>query len=396
MGLSSKEPVIVVKEEVNNDVCKEIGFTKGSGIQWPFSNKVSAVPPYMSFKVAQEDKTKKIVSDHLGSSGFMSFSADEHNQRHGTAEVQKSFDLDRQGGTHISLTAYSVPHDVRSVHRSHDIKTFPVSNQAIPVSINNPAFKNHFGTIGQNMGGANVKQQLLGGIPVTSPHAVLPTIGSFGGEPESWNNIKARGSPQLTIFYAGTVNVFEDISPEKAQAIMLLAGNGSSIAPTVAQPKVQFQAPSSKPTTIDGVTVSQPVNTPPCTGLSSAISVSSHTGAQSASGSTSTEEPMAAKTTGLATTHICKLETPNMEKAVGSVAATAVTSAGHSNFYNGIPQARKASLALFLEKRKQRVMYAAPYNINKKSPEDLQCSGFNHSATSVASIDGSCDKTLQN
>lgn len=26
MGLSSKEPVIVVKEEVNNDVCKEIGI----------------------------------------------------------------------------------------------------------------------------------------------------------------------------------------------------------------------------------------------------------------------------------------------------------------------------------------------------------------------------------
>lgn len=28
---------------------------------------------------------------------------------------------------------------------------------------------------------------------------------------------------------------------------------------------------------------------------------------------------------------------------------------GHSNFYKGIPQARKASLALFLEKRKQRL-----------------------------------------
>ncbi|KAH9794596.1 protein TIFY 6B [Citrus sinensis] len=368
MGLSSKEPVIVVKEEVNNDVCKEIGFSKGSAIQWPFSNKVSAVPQFMSFKVAQEDKNKKILSDHLGSSGFMPFSAEayEHNQRRGMAEVQKSFDLDRQGGTHISLTAYSVPHEVHSVHRSHDIKTFPVSNQAIPVSINNPVFKNQFATIGQNMGGANVKQQFLGGIPVTSPHTVLPTIGSFGGVHESWNNIKTRGSPQLTIFYAGTVNVFEDISPEKAQAIMLLAGNGSFIAPIMAQPKVQVQAPSSKPTTVDGVTGNQPVSTPPGTGHSSPISVSSHTGTQSASGSTSTEEPMAAKTIGLTTTHICKPETPNMEKAVGSVAATAVTSAGHSNFYKGIPQARKASLALFLEKRKQRVMTVAPYTINKK------------------------------
>lgn len=114
----------------------------------------------------------------------------------------------------------------------------------------------------------------------------------------------------------------------QAQAIMLLAGNGSSIAPTMAQPKVQVQAPSSKPTTVDGVTGNQPVSTPPGTGRSSPISVSSHTGTQSASGSTSTEEPMAAKTIGLTTTHICKPETPNMEKAVGSVAATAVTSAG--------------------------------------------------------------------
>lgn len=30
MGLSSKEPVIVVKEEVNNDVCKEIGIACSS------------------------------------------------------------------------------------------------------------------------------------------------------------------------------------------------------------------------------------------------------------------------------------------------------------------------------------------------------------------------------
>lgn len=67
-----------------------VGFSKGSAIQWPFSNKVSAVPQFMSFKVAQEDKNKKILSDHLGSSGFMPFSAEayEHNQRRGMAEVQ--------------------------------------------------------------------------------------------------------------------------------------------------------------------------------------------------------------------------------------------------------------------------------------------------------------------
>lgn len=37
MGLSSKEPVIVVKEEVNNDVCKEIGIACSSHFFFPFS-----------------------------------------------------------------------------------------------------------------------------------------------------------------------------------------------------------------------------------------------------------------------------------------------------------------------------------------------------------------------
>lgn len=36
MGLSSKEPVIVVKEEVNNDVCKEIGIACSSHFFLPF------------------------------------------------------------------------------------------------------------------------------------------------------------------------------------------------------------------------------------------------------------------------------------------------------------------------------------------------------------------------
>lgn len=40
-------------------------------MQWPFSNKVSALPHLMSFKMGQEDRTRKMVSEPLMSSGFL-------------------------------------------------------------------------------------------------------------------------------------------------------------------------------------------------------------------------------------------------------------------------------------------------------------------------------------
>ncbi|XWS22867.1 hypothetical protein CRYUN_Cryun29cG0073000 [Craigia yunnanensis] len=324
MGLNSKESLVVVKEEFNTDGYKEIGFIKSSGIQWPFSNKVSAVPQLMTFNFAQGDKTKKIGSDSLVSPGFMPISTAD------AAEVQHPYDM----------------------------KMFPVSNQAISVSVSNPFMKNHFATTGQNL--TAMKPQLLGGTPVTTPHSIPPTPGSVGGSIEPWKSVRASGSPaQLTIFYAGTVNVYDDITPEKAQAIMFLAGNGSSMASNVAHPKVQVQKPISKPVQVDSVPPNQLINTQLSSGISIPLSVSSHTGAQSRSGSTSTDELMVCKTTGSPTTPINKVEPPKLVNTMGSVAAT--------GRMPSVPQARKASLARFLEKRKERVMSAAPYDLSKKS-----------------------------
>lgn len=51
---------------------------------------------------------------------------------------------------------------------------------------------------------------------------------------------KAACAPaQLTIFYGGVVNVYDDISTEKAQAIVFLARNGAF--PNTLQPWVQEQ-----------------------------------------------------------------------------------------------------------------------------------------------------------
>lgn len=66
---------------------------------------------------------------------------------------------------------------------------------------------------------------------------------------------------------------------------MLLAGNGPPAAYQNAQPTHQLLAPGSKHV-VQEVFRSQPLITPPCSGLSSPMSVSSHPMRQSCGGST--------------------------------------------------------------------------------------------------------------
>ncbi|KAI3516629.1 hypothetical protein L1887_15552 [Cichorium endivia] len=261
---------VVVVKEEAVEGCKESVFPKTSAAHWPLSD------------------------------GF------EGSKNRQSGEIQKSIGVSRPGGTHFSMATYPIQQSV------FDAK------QAVPISMSNPFFRAQFG-------GAPLKQ-----------HAIVPPTGSFlAGTTEPWYSSKASCAPaQLTIFYGGMVNVYDDISPEKAQAIMFLAGNGANVS----TPQARVQAQVATPT---------PINAQPCSAISSPMSVSSHPVGQSNGGPTNKDD------CGKAVTPSSKVDTPRVINSLEQVMQSAV------------PQARKASLARFLEKRKERVMASAPYGMNK-------------------------------
>ncbi|XP_039040513.1 protein TIFY 6B-like [Hibiscus syriacus] len=200
-------------------------------MQLSFSNKVSGVPQFLPFKdAAQEDGPRKAAHDPIMSSGFMAIPPADYNQKPFSGFTKK------QGGNNYTFPLYGLQQfDGHQLHSSQDLRIFPVSsqpNQRIAVYMSTPLLQSHLISTGQNIVCNTGNPQPFAGVPIMAPPvSVVPPSSSVIGTTDLRNGTKSFGTPsQLTVFYAVSVCVYDDVSPEKAQAIMVMAGNGYSAA----------------------------------------------------------------------------------------------------------------------------------------------------------------------
>ncbi|MCD7452160.1 hypothetical protein HAX54_015272 [Datura stramonium] len=329
MGLST------VKQEIPEE-STDPAVARSSAIQWSFSNKLHP-HEYISFKVQENNNYNnnnkpKIGFESLASAGLMTITT--------TTEF---VDIIHQPRNTQIGAQYS------SSQTADLISTVNLN----PAQITSPNISTHHVPTGSGLVGTTE----LRGTPRTSP-----------------------GPAQLTIFYAGSVCVYNNISPEKAEAIMLLAGNAPPVTPST----TSTASPVHEITKSPNYSLDTFVNANNCHGnFSSAIPITSCGTTYQSVGvfNDNTNETTTIRSTGV-------LKPPSNAAELSKIVTSHQESRRPpSHNLSAVPQARRASLGRFLEKRKERVMSASPYGNNKETSQHMTTPGCGNWTFSINSSD---------